>query len=347
MRHERLTLVLAAVLMAAPALAQSAESGGIGGTGISRETGGIGGTGLTRERQPVIAYGPIQAFGSVFVNGREYVVNSHTLVRVDGQPATISNLQVGDIARVRGVITGGNHGYAQNINIVHSVIGPVEQISADGRQAIILGQRLDALGKPIFAGLKPGEMVAVSAQLRANGTWAAGNVAAAPGAAAQLAGPFVIRNGAITVAGTPVTLASGLIPPKTGSQVLVAGTVLHNQLIVQRLAPGVTLSAPSGTRVEVSDYFKEQNGQLHAPDGLEITDFPNGDKLNGLEPVEVDGSLASPNVVDINAPEDMLNRLPPISVPEQLENSGTEMAPDELAPELPSEPPENPDLDDK
>ena len=347
MRHDRLTLALAAMLMAAPAWAQSAESGGIGGTGISPETGGIGGTGLTGQHQPVIAYGPIQAFGSVFVNGREYVVNSHTLVRVDGQPATVASLRVGDIARVLGFITGDKHGYAQSINVVHSVIGPVEQVSAGGRQAIILGQRLEAVGKPIFAGLKTGEMVAVSAQLRANGTWAASNAASAPGAAAQLAGPVSVHNGEMMVAGTPVTLASGVTPPNAGNQVLVIGTMAHDRLIALRVVPGLTLSGPSGTRVEVSDYFTGQNGQLLAPDGLEVNNFPDGDKLSGLEPVEVDGSLTAPNVVGIDASEDMLSHIPSISVPEQLENTGTELAPDELAPELPSEPPENPDLDDK
>ena len=65
------------------------ETGGIGGTGITPETGGIGGTGLHKLDVPIVGDGPIQAFGSVFVNGREYVVNSSTLVSIDGTPATL------------------------------------------------------------------------------------------------------------------------------------------------------------------------------------------------------------------------------------------------------------------
>ena len=365
MHLERLVLTILCLLLAERALAQSSETGGIGGTGIGQETGGIGGTGvdsqpggiggtgITRQGKPVLSYGPIQAFGSVFVNGREYMFDNHTLVRVDGHAATIANLSVGNIARIQGVITGAKRGYAESINIIHPVIGPVTAISDGGLQAVILGQKMEATKGPIFAGFKPGQMVAVSAQLRANGTWAADNAEPVSGATAQLLGPVAAHNGRMTVAGTPVTLEPGLTPPAMGSQALVTGAAAENGLVAHRIVPGPSLVAPPGTRVEVSDYFKSDDGKVRAPDGLEVQNLPGGDKLNGLEPVDVSGDLVAPDVVDINAQQDdALSQTPDLSAPEPAEDTEQELTPDgltpdELTPELPGEPPENPDLDDK
>ena len=65
-------------------------------------------------------------------------------------------LKVGDIVRVQGIITGPKHDYAQSISVVHLVIGPAEEVSEVGRRAVILEQRMEALGVPVFAGLKRG-----------------------------------------------------------------------------------------------------------------------------------------------------------------------------------------------
>ncbi|MDE8349353.1 MAG: DUF5666 domain-containing protein [Acidocella sp.] len=352
MRLDRQSLMLLALVLALvsarPTLAQNSETGGIGGTGVSQETGGIGGTGVTRHGMAVLGYGPIQAFGSVFLNGREYMFDSHTLVIVDGHPATVASLQVGDIARVEGVITGAKRGYAESIDIVHPVIGPVSAVGDGGHQAMVMGQIMDAPKVPIFAGLKLGDMVAVSAQLRANGSWAAGNVQPAPGAVAQILGPVTIHDGRLMVAGIPVILGPAVVLPTAGSQVVVIGMAEKDGLVAQSIVPGPSLAGPAGTRVEVSDYFQGSDGTVRSPDGLEVQNLPDGDKLSGLQPAEIDGNLEATNVIDLDPQQsDALDQTPVMSPPEPDDTTGVEQAPDDLPPELPSEPPENPDLDDK
>ncbi|OZB39786.1 MAG: hypothetical protein B7X48_07540 [Acidiphilium sp. 34-60-192] len=160
-------------------------TGGIGGTGIGPgrapvmtpaggETGGIGGTGIGPANARIVGYGPIQRFGSVFVNGREYALTGQTLVTIDGSAATVAALRIGDIAQVRGFTTGPHRGLALSISVRDAIIGPVSAVAHHGTAFTVLGQRVVAAtaGKPFMA-LKPGEMVAVSAQRQADGNWAA------------------------------------------------------------------------------------------------------------------------------------------------------------------------------
>lgn len=352
MRFEQVALAFLTLLLATPAFAQSSETGGIGGTGISHETGGIGGTGIARHGTPVLSYGPIQAFGSVFVNGREFRVDNHTLVLVDGRPATVAALRVGNIARVRGTITGARSGFARSISVTHPVIGPVASISDGGHRAVVLGQTLVASARPVFARFKPGEIIAVSAQLRADGRWMVGNARLEPDARAQLLGPVSLRNGKLFLAGTPVALQPGLAEPAAGSQALAIGTAEHGELIAHSITPGPSLIAPTGTRIEASDYFVGGNGTVRAPDGLEVENLPDSDKLSGLDLVRVEGNLVAPDLVELDKMDDILNRPAVPTVSEPAENVEPEIAPDEvtpdeLTPEVPNEPPEYPDLDDK
>jgi hypothetical protein len=282
------------------------ETGGIGGTGVKPETGGIGGTGLTRQGQPILGYGPIQAFGSVFVNGREYVIDAHTLVTVDGAPAAVAALRIGDIAQIRGEITSPRGGYASTVTVVHPLIGPLGEISSGGRGASLLGQNITAAGAgaPLFAGFRPGEIVAVSAQLRANGTWAATEVApAATGAGFQLAGRVdAFSPGHISIAGTliaaPRTLTDRLA---TGEAVVVAGKMDGGAPVATAITLRDPIIGQSGTRVEVRDYFRsEGNGLARAPDGLAAANVPASVSLHGEEPVELIGTLGSAGVIDVD-----------------------------------------------
>ncbi|MEB8585002.1 hypothetical protein OW714_02850, partial [Acidithiobacillus ferriphilus] len=71
--------------------------GGIGGTGI--HPGGIGGTGIT-------ALGVIQRFGSIYVNGQEYVLSPQTRYSVDGAAGTAKDLRLGDRVTVQAAADG-------------------------------------------------------------------------------------------------------------------------------------------------------------------------------------------------------------------------------------------------
>jgi hypothetical protein len=348
-----------AFLLAGPAAAQSSDTGGIGGTGIGPETGGIGGTGIHPETggiggtgikpqgKPVLGYGPIQAFGSVFVNGREYRIDGRTLISVDGNPATAASLRVGDIAQVRGIITGPRQGHADMISVIHPVIGPISSASADGREAVILGQKLVSAA-PIFSGLQTGEAVAISAQRRADGSWVANNAVAVPGAAAQLTGAAGDNQAGPTVAGTSVQLPPGTTAPAPGTMVLVRGTATPSSLLVSSVAAAPSLIAPPGTRVEVQDYFRKSDGVTRAADGLEVQNFPDSDVLTGMTPTMIEGELVAPNVVDLDlAGEEGANlpQAPSVTEPPEAPEPGLE--PSEVTPDLPGEPPEIPDLDDK
>ncbi|MHB8238014.1 MAG: DUF5666 domain-containing protein, partial [Acidithiobacillus ferrivorans] len=99
------------------------HSGGIGGTGI--QPGGIGGTGIT-------ALGVIQRFGSIYVNGREYVLSPQTRYSVDGAAGTAKDLHLGDRVTVQAAADGRT--IAQEVRVEHAVIGRVTEVDAAKRQ---------------------------------------------------------------------------------------------------------------------------------------------------------------------------------------------------------------------
>lgn len=295
MRREHLLLL--AVLAASPAAAQT---GGIGGTGISPQTGGIGGTGISR---PILGYGPIQAFGSVFVNGREYAFGASTRVSIDGTPATIAALRVGDVAQIYGETTSAHGGYAQAIVVVHPLIGPVSQISADGHSAVILGQTVQAVGgAALFAGVAPGQSFAVSAQRDAAGIWHAGAVALAPSAHFQLLAVLTaVAPGQLQAAGVSIAASAALTAHvEPGESALITGSVKDGTPEADSLAPAPRLNAPVGTLVEAQDYFRAAGaGQLVSADGL-TAQGRAVPALTGDQPVEISGVIEAGDKVDLD-----------------------------------------------
>ena len=293
--------------VAAPARAQASggEPGGIGGTGVSSGPGGIGGTGIARPGMPITGYGPIQAFGSVFVNGREYALDGRTLVVIDGAPATVSSLRVGETAEVKGVVTTPHGGYAREITVVHPIIGEVSHIAADGRSAVVLGQHVVAAhGQALFSGMRAGALVAVSALPRLSGDWVAQRVTSLPpGNRFQLAAEVTsLAPGRLAVAGTsmqaPPGLTAGLAP---GERVIVSGTISPQGLLAAAAIPApVALGAP-GTLVEVRGYFQTSaKGQLVTADGLAASGAPAGLDLNGQHLVEIQGELTAADSITID-----------------------------------------------
>ncbi|GLR68475.1 hypothetical protein GCM10010909_31560 [Acidocella aquatica] len=306
-----------AVVLPAPARAQTSETGGIGGTGISAGTGGIGGTGISagtggiggtgiaRSGMPVTGYGPIQAFGSVFVNGREYAIDGRTLVMIDGAPATVSALRVGDIANVRGVITTARGGYAREIAIVHPIIGQVTDIAPDGASATVLGQHVVAPpGQTPFAGITPGALVAVSALPRPSGDWVAQRITRLPpGNHFQLAAVVTsLAPGRLAVAGTSILAQPSLTARlSAGERVIVSGSLSAQGLRADTALPApVALGQPGGV-VEVRGYFQTNaKGQLVTADGLLASGAPAGLHLNGQNLVEIQGELTAADSISID-----------------------------------------------
>ncbi len=279
------------------------ETGGIGGTGIGEETGGIGGTGIQRAPggiggtgAPIVGYGPIQRFGSVFVNGREYRIDADTLVTIDGHPATVASLRVGDIALVRGVAIGAHGGFARSIATWQAIIGPVSHV-ADGGHVITVLRQTVTLGTSVRPPrLRPGQVVGLSAQRLANGEWVAHRVTVLPPthafrleAAVNTAGAGHVTIGRLTLRADPAQIA-GL---HAGERVVASGIIVNGHPVLTTLEPRpIQLGAP-GTRVEVRNYFRSTgNGRLLAADGMEATERAGRQRLSGLYPVEVVGEIA-------------------------------------------------------
>jgi hypothetical protein len=99
----------------------AACGGGGAGTSIG---GGIGGTSSV--------LGPITGFGSVIVGGIEFDTDGAT-VTIDGSPAVPSDLKLGMVASVRGVVERGRRrGVASSIVADDLLQGPIQSFAPDG-----------------------------------------------------------------------------------------------------------------------------------------------------------------------------------------------------------------------
>ncbi|MGC8808429.1 MAG: DUF5666 domain-containing protein, partial [Thiomonas sp.] len=120
--------VLWAVGLVWMAVCAAAAPGGIGGTGITR--GGIGGTGISPGGiggTGIVAVGPIQRFGSIFVNGTEYALPAETRYQVDGHAASQQSLHLGDLVAVRARVQSGKI-LAVEVHVDHAIVGRITHI---------------------------------------------------------------------------------------------------------------------------------------------------------------------------------------------------------------------------
>ncbi|MDD2876675.1 MAG: DUF5666 domain-containing protein [Acidiphilium sp.] len=357
-------LVLSFVMLVmVPAIgsAHGEESGGIGGTGVSGEGGGIGGTGIGRRGVPVIGYGPIQRFGSVFVNNREYAINGRTLVSIDGTPATVAALRVGDIVEVRGTAIGRHHGVARSIAVSDAIIGPVDRVTDGGRSFTVLGQHVVSVSGVRFAGLRPGVTVAVSAQRLADGTWAAQRVTMLPTSRiVRLEASVTAVNGdQVVVAGTGFRVSKpGRIGLRRGQFVTVTGRMIAGVAHATRITPHPALRGALRTRIEVMAYFRSLGAGRVAADGLIATGTAAPPDLDGMRPVEIEGRLTAEDAITIGhvdvdppaipEPRVMLHRSASVASPaatlEPDTGEATEL-PDTPDPDITSPDIERPDID--
>ncbi len=261
------------------------ETGGIGGTGISpQETGGIGGTGLTKTGQQIIGYGIIQAFGSVIVNGRDYGLTAHTALTIDGQPAPLADLQVGQRALVSARIGQPGQQVATYVSITHAIIGPIS--ANEGGGFSVLGQRIVPAAGAVLPDahlLTPGAQVAVSAIGLGHGTWLASRVDVLPVGSGnfQLQGRVdqlrPAQGGAVINGEFMLMSPSNLAQLNQGEPLLVTGQINTNTPVATGFAPVPQISGPAGTAVEIEDAFvpASATGRLVAPDGVAAMAAPH------------------------------------------------------------------------
>ena len=176
----------AALLLAL--LVTACGGGGGGGNG----TGGIDRGGIT------IAVGPVTGFGSIFVNGVEYLTSGAT-VSVDDNPGTESDLRVGQIVRVEGTVdSSGTKGAATRVTFNDQVEGPIQSIDLSTNRMVILGQTVqvgpdtsfdDGISPASLEGLSVGQRVEISGTVASTGNVNASRIELkAPSAASEVKG---------------------------------------------------------------------------------------------------------------------------------------------------------------
>ncbi len=329
-RHGLLVLRAAGVallgLLLAVAGSVAATPGGIGGTGI--DPGGIGGTGISPGGiggTGIVAIGPIQRFGSIFVNGGEYELAPQTRYRVDGQAASEQSLHLGDTVSVHAVAGGGRLD-ALDVRVDHAVIGRVSQIDPSAARLVVLGQTIQLLPTTLLrtendqplplSSLSVGDVVRISALDQGAGHWQALRLVKLPGLAAHQAAPFLLRgrieavsadarrvrvNGVWMSLGRPAS-RTGLA---VGAQVVVRGSQGQQGVVIDSLRPLPLVDAPLGARVVLLGYLQRtpQGWESH---GLRIEGANAA--LNGalqsaadkqLAPLVIVGTLRPAQTVEV------------------------------------------------
>ncbi len=224
-----------AVSLAVGALALAA----CGGSGT--QTAGIDRGGVTT---PVSVVGPITGFGSIVVNGVHYNVDKATVV-VDGDPATTSDLELGQVVTLVGERdASGSTGTANQVLFQTNVRGPIAALDTAASEITVLDQKViagsstvfDLGGLPAaFGSLRVGDLVAVSGFVSAHGAVEATRIQSVMASSGLLAFGIVsnldtallrFNLGALVVDYSQAALIEGFASggPSNGDRVLVRAT---------------------------------------------------------------------------------------------------------------------------
>jgi hypothetical protein len=163
------------------------DEGGIGGTGarpaVPDDDDGIGGTGVSAGADTGII-GTITGFASICVGDVEIHYDAASTVEIDGQPAGVADLAVGQVVEV--IADGsGDQVRARQIVIRHLVAGPVTAFDAQLGKLDVMGQSVLA---PDAQRYDIGQVVRVSGFRRADNAIVASLITIG-GESASLLGP--------------------------------------------------------------------------------------------------------------------------------------------------------------
>jgi hypothetical protein len=233
-----------------------------GGSGT--ETAGIDRGGVTT---PVSVVGPITGFGSIVVNDVHYNVDKASIV-VDGNPATVSDLALGQVVTVVGEReASGSMGTATQVLYKTNVRGQISGLDSAASQITVLDQTViagsstvfDLSGVPdSFDSLRVGDLVAVSGFVSAHGAIQATRIQSVMASNGLLAFGVVsnldkallrFNLGALVVDYSQAALIEGFASggPSNGDNVLVRGTSAAPSGVL--LASEVRRSEDEGTQV--------------------------------------------------------------------------------------------------
>lgn len=127
---------------------------------------------------PLVATGVITGFGSIYLNGR-HLQTTHATILKNGQAVAQSQLAVGEVARIKGMMNAADDtGDADEVDVDEAVIGPISAIDTTAGTVTVLAQTVminagTSFSKDIqpadITGLKVGDTIHVSGMTDASG----------------------------------------------------------------------------------------------------------------------------------------------------------------------------------
>jgi hypothetical protein len=226
--------------------------------------------------QPVVTFGTITAFGSVFVNGVRYDVSRASVKKNDNVVAQ-AGLAVGEVAVVRGrEDTQTGQGEADSVDVEDSVVGPITTIT--GNQLTVLGQTISVTANTSFgpgiadlAALKGGDSIEVSGLPGMGGVVMATRIGRAAsneplqvlGSVGTVSATTLMINGLTVDFSTANVSGFASGKPASGDLVIARGTVFDST--------AVKLTA-TAVRLAETDRGDQAEGGLVEEEGL-ITRF--------------------------------------------------------------------------
>ena len=244
---------------------------------------------LDNDVAELAAFGTITELGSATVNGIRYDTNA-TNVIVNGQAASVSDLQLGQVVAIEGNANLSDAtGTADLIAYSATVIGPVENIEATLDRLIVLGQSVltnsetvfdPSIDPETFAGLLVGDTAQISGFRNAEGDIIASRVeidTVTP--SVQLIGTVSGLNlanmlfsvGRLTVdysSATVIDLPVGM--PTDGLLVILRGSLVDGILVVEEIANVVNLAAAPGERGHLNGIIT----RFASPTDFDLNGFP-------------------------------------------------------------------------
>lgn len=276
---------------------------GIGGTGIQTSdakphgSDGIGGTGVR---------GTITGFGSILVNGLKLEFDHTTTVEIDGKPASLEALKIGQIVQGVARTKDGKLNLA-TVEIQHAVTGPISAIDHAHETLTVLGQnvRLNLAGDKAainaFKTLKAGDMVNVSGLRQADGTIVATRVDQKSDE-----DRILVRGPIVAVGASSVRVGEFNLPmpggttamPKVGDRVIASGRMINDTFVPDVIGTTAPLPFDSDvSQVSVEAYAPKAAGTPGplSIDGINVTGatLPPGTEMNSR--IVVTGRIAGPN----------------------------------------------------
>jgi hypothetical protein len=228
-----------AVCRAAPDGSRPVADRGIGGTGapaVETAERGIGGTGVI---------GVVTGFASVCVAGQEVALPPGVPMLVDGEPAQLDDLRVGQLVALQ---ASGPLGalQARQIAIQHAVIGPVQTVGTGtmtvaGPFVFVNG----AVGAAV--GAKVGDWGAVSGLMQGGETIAATRIDPAPPGRVLVRGELISSYGTARIGALMLRLPLGPVPP-AGWPVIATGRLVDGVLYADAVVRDLAAEGPAAWR---------------------------------------------------------------------------------------------------